>query len=59
MWEVWKEDQYVGTTDSLQIAQLAWERGMVVYYYATKPEEKSKNQNLTINPIPATLYSLS
>ena len=59
MWEIWKEDQYVGITSSLQIAQIAWERGLVVYYHGNQADEKSKNRNLTINQIGDILYSLS
>ena len=56
MWEIWKEDQYVGITSSLQIAQVAWERGLVVYYHGNQADEKSKNKNLTNNQIDSKLH---
>ena len=56
MWEILKEDQYVGITSSLQIAQVAWERGLVVYYHGNQADEKSKNKNLTNNQIDSKLH---
>lgn len=30
LWEIWQDEQYLGTTDSLQIAEIALEHGLKV-----------------------------
>lgn len=30
LWEIWQNEKYIGTTDSLQIAETARERGFKV-----------------------------
>lgn len=50
MWEIWNNEQYVGTTESLQIAQIAWEKGLVVYHFGKDyTPTQLEARNLTIN----------